>query len=351
MNIAYFHGGDDVPTVRFRRAFYLKLREKGHLCRLYPSRPNRYEAWSCCGWRGSQWIKRAVRQTQVLELSLRPSDVTVLETGLFHTSDLSFERDLRAHSERFVYEIDDAVFLLFPEKIAGLAMIADHVIAGNDAIASWISDHNQSVSVIPTCLDEAEYSSKWEAKPKGLSKPDHQSPVILGWVGSAGNVVNLQQILSPLNRICQSKSIQLNLLSSAASRHAVGELVAQAKFPVNFIDLDRCNLTKELHLFDIGVMPLPDDEWSRYKCNAKVIQYMLCGIPSVVSKIGFNLTLIKHGLDGLLAEGVDSWVELCHWLIENEDARAEMGQAARRSALQRYTVQSQLRNYENALLG
>ena len=37
----------------------------------------------------------------------------------------------------------------------------------------------------------------------------------------------------------------------------------------------------ELSELDIGVMPLPDDEWARGKCGLKGLQYMALEIPTV----------------------------------------------------------------------
>jgi hypothetical protein len=36
---------------------------------------------------------------------------------------------------------------------------------------------------------------------------------------------------------------------------------------------------EELSQFDIGIMPMPDDEWTRGKCSMKALLYMAMGIP------------------------------------------------------------------------
>jgi glycosyltransferase involved in cell wall biosynthesis len=38
---------------------------------------------------------------------------------------------------------------------------------------------------------------------------------------------------------------------------------------------------KDIKDFDVGIMPLPDDPWSRGKCGYKLVQYMACGVPVV----------------------------------------------------------------------
>ena len=55
-------------------------------------------------------------------------------------------------------------------------------------------------------------------------------------------------------------------------------------------DPEPANLLRAL---DVGLMPLPDDEWSRGKCGMKALQYMAFGIPPVVSPVGVNATAVR----------------------------------------------------------
>jgi glycosyltransferase involved in cell wall biosynthesis len=42
---------------------------------------------------------------------------------------------------------------------------------------------------------------------------------------------------------------------------------------------------------DVGMMSLPDEIWSRGKCSFKMLQYMACGVPVVVSSVGASMTV------------------------------------------------------------
>ena len=61
---------------------------------------------------------------------------------------------------------------------------------------------------------------------------------------------------------------------------------------------------KEVELFnsfDIGIMPLPDNDWSRGKCGMKGLLYMSTGKPAVISAVGVNKEIVDHGENGGLS--------------------------------------------------
>ena len=53
--------------------------------------------------------------------------------------------------------------------------------------------------------------------------------------------------------------------------------------------------------FDIDIMPLEDARWERGKYCYKLIQYMACGVPVVVSPVGVNREIVVFDQNGLFA--------------------------------------------------
>jgi glycosyltransferase involved in cell wall biosynthesis len=106
----------------------------------------------------------------------------------------------------------------------------------------------------------------------------------------------------------------------------------------------RWNATTEaddLRQADIGIMPLPDDNWSRGKCGMKALQYMGMGIPTVCSAVGANKEIVHEGENGFLAENEDQWLAALNKLIHSVELRSHIGKNGRSTVLQKYSAEVQ----------
>ena len=90
--------------------------------------------------------------------------------------------------------------------------------------------------------------------------------------------------------------------------------------------------------FDIGIMPLQDDPFSRGKCAFKAVFCMSQGVPVVASPVGANTALIEHGVNGWLAANTDDWVEGISVLVDDVAMRTRMGHLARKTIEERYSA-------------
>ena len=113
---------------------------------------------------------------------------------------------------------------------------------------------------------------------------------------------------------------------------------------------DKVHDVDQLREIDIGIMPLfATDDWDRYKCGLKLIQYMAVGMPAVASPVGVNSTIVSHGCDGFLASNDAEWESCLRQLIENEGLRLQLGAAARETVQTKYSVEANFSRYETAL--
>ena len=90
--------------------------------------------------------------------------------------------------------------------------------------------------------------------------------------------------------------------------------------------------------FDIGIMPMPDSEWTRGKCGFKALLYMACAVPPVCSPVGMTTDIVQGGENGLLATTTAEWIEKLSMLVENPTLRRQMGAAGRQTVEEKFSL-------------
>ena len=91
--------------------------------------------------------------------------------------------------------------------------------------------------------------------------------------------------------------------------------------------------------FDIGIMPLQDDLFSRGKCSFKAIYCMAHGVPVVISPVGMNCAVVAHGESGFFAITADEWTGALSQLIEDAELRGKLGRRARQTIVEQFDAQ------------
>jgi glycosyltransferase involved in cell wall biosynthesis len=86
---------------------------------------------------------------------------------------------------------------------------------------------------------------------------------------------------------------------------------------------------KVVQQMSIGLMPLVEDAWCAGKCSYKMLSYMACGVPVVVSPVGMNRDVLAYGAVGFGATDAGEWVEALLELIDNAALRDQMGPEGR----------------------
>ncbi len=341
MRVAFLTSGRLVPSSRFRvLQFVPHLQRLGHECLVLPSRPDKYASWPLLGFRLSGVFKRWNRRADLVALERWSPDVVVLERELFSDATFDLEQALRRIARRLVLDIDDGLFVLNRHKFEVLCGLSDHIIVGNDFLATHVQPINSRVTVIPTCVDVEKYHGR------GMSQANSPnafrlSPLVLGWTGTAANIEYLADLREPLKQLAREFSIELRVI--AETDRPLWRLgFDRDGIPTRFKRWSEATEIAELQAFDIGLMPMPDTDWTRYKCGLKILQYMAAGVPAVASPVGVNSEIIHHGVNGWLATTPDEWMFVLRQLLSDPSRRDSVVPAARNTVAERYSVQSQL---------
>ncbi|MGE0756564.1 MAG: glycosyltransferase family 4 protein [Pirellulaceae bacterium] len=323
--------GDRTPSTRFRVLPFLSHLTKGGICcRVASSFPQKYDYFPWMGFRPSQMLKRVVRHGHLAWSRVRPVDVVFIERELFDNDSWDMEDRFRRSAARVVLDLDDAVFLRYPEKMDRLARQADVVIAGNPWIARWAHERTDRCVVIPTGVELA----RFPVRPLFVT---HREPVI-GWIGTTGNLAYLEAVAPALRALARRHAYELRIV---APEWKLPPAVDLTGVRVRYIPWHPDREVQELHQFDIGIMPLfRDREWDRYKCPTKLIQYMSIGIPAVATPTGFTGEVLTHGSDGFYAADAKQWEDHLANLLVDESLRRRVGLIARRTVAEKYCVET-----------
>jgi glycosyltransferase involved in cell wall biosynthesis len=232
----------------------------------------------------------------------------------------------------YVVDYDDAWFHryenhwlspLLGHKIDAVMRIAHTVVAGNDYLARRAHQAGaRHVEIVPTAIDLGRYSDLPERPPGGA--------LTVGWIGIPFNVHYLSMIAPALRAAAGTQPIALQVVGASVPPEFGG-------MPAESFPWSEDTEISRIGQFDVGVMPLHDTPWERGKCAYKLLQVMAAGKPVIASPVGANRQVVRHGINGFLAETTEEWTEALRKLAD-PDLRQRMGAEARKTVEEQYST-------------
>lgn len=262
-------------------------------------------------------------------------DIVFIQRQAYPIGGLFFERILFLLRKPFIFDFDDAIFLPAsssqnsfiekfrrPEEVCKLIKMSNHVIAGNYYLAEFAAQYNKNVSVIPTSIDTDKYYP--------ISSDLPIKKIVIGWIGSVTTAEFIFILRDAFTELSKRKNIVFKVVGGNLNCAQIPDIIN--------IPWSMDEEIKHLKTFDIGIMPMPDNEWTRGKCGFKAILYMGMGIPCVCSPVGVNKEIIKDGINGFLADKPEEWIDRLSLLIDNAELRRKIGLAGRKTIEEKFSV-------------
>ena len=246
---------------------------------------------------------------------------------------------LKLFRRKMVFDFDDPVYTHCFFKTKVFTQMADAVIVCTHGQAQWARQFNEHVHIIHISIDVARYKKFTKDYTKVTS------PCVIGWVGTGPEHLRNLQILVPVfKRLLAANDLPFTFtLIGALKDKRVYELFQNVSgLKVTFVDSlnwnDPESVPRELQSFDIGVLPHQSEgEWNQSKTSLKILEYMGCGVASLVSNFGEMPHIIEDGVNGFIANTENEWVEKLQLLMRNNDVRRNIAHAGQETACQQYS--------------
>ena len=187
-------------------------------------------------------------------------------------------------------------------KIDAVMRVAHTVVAGNDYLARRARQAGaRHVEIVPTAIDLERYRDLPEAPRDGA--------LTVGWIGIPLNAHYLTMIEPALRAVSATAPVELQVVGAPVPAEFKG--IAATSFPwTEDTEISR------IAQFDVGVMPLHDTPWERGKCAYKLLQVMAAGKPVIASPVGANRQVVRHGINGFLADTTEEWTQALRQLAD-----------------------------------
>jgi glycosyltransferase involved in cell wall biosynthesis len=245
--------------------------------------------------------------------------------------------------KKIIYDFDDSIWLTdkideskfekllrWRSKVTLICKWSYRVSCGNTYLAEYAKKFNPNVIVNPTTIDT---NLKHNLLKEHINTSISNSSIVIGWTGSHSTLKYLNLVESVLKYL-EKKYQQVQFLVIADSEPKL-DLVR-----LDFIKWNKESEVEDLLKIDIGIMPLPEDDWTKGKCGFKALQYMSLGIPAVASPVGVNTEIIDNGENGFLCQSEEDWLQCLEKLISDAKLRKKTGIGGRKKIISNYSVAS-----------
>ncbi|MBD2292370.1 glycosyltransferase family 4 protein [Anabaena sphaerica FACHB-251] len=349
--IYFFTEPSVFPTTRFRAEQYIPYFHKnGYDTVLFPAFSSGYKSFSQSLISVFKFnldrylsnIKNIFHRWQQINQINTNDNILYIHSFLTPFIDTDYlAQVVRKKSRLMVLDMDDALFVTNKRteiKLKKVMAMCDAVIVGNEYLADFAQKYQSNIYIIPTPIETNYYV------PKKIDIETKSNTITIGWMGSWVNLKHLNLVISSLIHL-QNKfpHIHLKIVTN------IHELPPNLKDIAKLKQWSVEDELKDLQSFDIGLMPLEDNAFSRGKCSFKLLQYMAVGIPVIASPVGMNKQVVQD--NGFLCETEEEWLESLLILCENKELRQTMGKRSREIAEKDYSTQVNFLKLHRALTG
>lgn len=246
---------------------------------------------------------------------------------------------LKLFRRKMIFDFDDPIYTHTPFKTRVFTQMADAVVVCTHGQAEWARQFNHNVHIVHIAIDPTPYEKCAKDYSVPMGRP------IIGWLGTGPeHIHNFPVLIAALRRLAARKDIPFTfVLIGAFKNQEIYDLFRHIPgLNVQFIDrldyADSESGPKEIRKFDIGVVPhQTEGVWNKAKTSMKILEYMACAVPAVVSAFGEMPYVVEDGVNGFIATSEDEWVEKLSRLLADRALRERLGRAGQQTVREHYS--------------
>jgi glycosyltransferase involved in cell wall biosynthesis len=254
------------------------------------------------------------------------------------------ERIFRSLARKVIYDIDDLVFMgkvSEANKLIGrikgknkpiyMMKCADHVLVGTPYLEEFVRKYNHRTTDISVTINTDVYVPK--------SNYRGNDRLVIGWSGSFSTSPYLRLLEGPLRELRKQVDFRLRVIGAPDFK--------MEGIEVEGLPWVETTEVQDLLPIDIGLYPLPDEQWVYGKSGGKALQYMGLGIPTIATAIGANFRIIDDGECGFLvkAGAEDEWLDRMKRLALDPALRERIGRNGRKRIEDRFSMRANRDRY------
>lgn len=166
-------------------------------------------------------------------------------------------------------------------------------------------------------------------------KPQEHDKIRIGYAGGASHTKDLKMIEPILQKF--SKQVEFVVVGIDPKwnfKYTYKPFMKTERYPY---------VLRRLGI-DIGICPLEDTEFNKYKSSVKWLEYSAAQIPTIASNVA-PYQIINHETTGFIASNENEWEEYLTLLIHDSKLRKRIGRQAYNFVKKRFDIESNLKKW------
>ena len=273
-------------------------------------------------------------------------------------------KEWREAGGKMIWEVDDDLFdaaALRQRHVRGdvdelvgtttwLATNADLVTVSTESLAAKIACLNANVAIVPNYLDETLWRLETQRDRSGEYGTDPSGAIRIGYIGTPSHTNDVQIVEKVLVDIAAEYGgkVKIEVIGVFQNTPATfGQRVGLPKksdYP-NFVSW----LNQRVH-WDIGIIPLQEDEFNNSKSNLKLLEYGALGLAVVCSNVpSYRNVAITEQNCLVVDNDYVAWYEGIKRLIEDADLRVRLAANLRAQVVTKFMIANNISVYDHVL--